>query len=98
MWAAGAGGWVEALSVIPSTLQHTVSGVRDGSSRMSMFRASAAARPMPSAFVRTLDSGGLIFGTMTPLKGMTWVYNTVYLNEATDPNVWYVTMSWEDNP
>ncbi len=48
--------------------------------------------------MRTLDSGGLIFGTMTPLKGMTWVYNTVYLNEANDPNVWYVTMSWEDNP
>ncbi|MBQ2955684.1 MAG: terminase family protein [Clostridia bacterium] len=48
--------------------------------------------------MRTLDNGGLIFGTMTPLKGMTWVYNTIYLNEADDPEVWYVTMSWEDNP
>ena len=48
--------------------------------------------------MRTLDNGGLIFGTMTPLKGMTWVYNTVFLNEANDPEVWYITMSWEDNP
>ena len=48
--------------------------------------------------MRTLDNGGLIFGTMTPLKGMTWVHDRIYLNEADDPEVWYVTMSWEDNP
>ncbi|MBQ2957467.1 MAG: terminase family protein, partial [Clostridia bacterium] len=48
--------------------------------------------------MRTLDNGGLIFGTMTPLKGLTWVYNTIFLNEANDPEVWYITMSWEDNP
>ena len=48
--------------------------------------------------MRTLDKGGLIFGTMTPLKGMTWVYGTVFLNEAANPEMWYVTMSWEDNP
>ncbi len=48
--------------------------------------------------MRTLDNGGLIFGTMTPLKGLTWVHDKVYLNEANDPEVWYVTMSWEDNP
>ncbi len=48
--------------------------------------------------MRTLDRGGLVFGTMTPLKGMTWVYSKVYLNEANDSEVWYITMSWEDNP
>ena len=30
---------------------------------------------------------GEIFGTMTPLKGLTWVYNTIYLNEANDNNI-----------
>lgn len=48
--------------------------------------------------MRTLDNGGLIFGTMTPLKGMTWVYNAIYLNQGNDPEVWYVAMSWADNP
>lgn len=48
--------------------------------------------------MRTLDNGGLIFGTMTPLKGLTWVHDKIYLNEGNDPEVWYVTMSWEDNP
>ena len=48
--------------------------------------------------MRTLDCDGYIWGTMTPLKGLTWVYNTIYLNEGNDPEVWYVTMSWEDNP
>ena len=48
--------------------------------------------------MRTLDTAGLIFGTMTPLKGMTWVYRNVYLNEGNDPEAWYVTMSWRDNP
>ena len=27
--------------------------------------------------MRVLDSGGCIFGTMTPLKGLTWVYETI---------------------
>jgi phage terminase large subunit-like protein len=48
--------------------------------------------------MRTLDCSGLIFGTMTPLKGMTWVYDKVYLNRSNDPEMWCLTMSWEDNP
>lgn len=48
--------------------------------------------------MRTLDCRGNIWGTMTPLKGLTWVYDTIYLNEQDDPEVWYVAMSWEDNP
>lgn len=48
--------------------------------------------------MRTLDSGGCLFGTMTPLKGLTWVYGTVYLNEGGDPDIWCMSMSWRDNP
>ena len=48
--------------------------------------------------MRVLDSGGCLFGTMTPLKGLTWVYETIYLNVRNDPDVWVITMSWRDNP
>ena len=48
--------------------------------------------------MRTLDCNGYIWGTMTPLKGLTWVYDLIYLNERDDPEVWYIAMSWEDNP
>ena len=48
--------------------------------------------------MRTLDCRGSIWGTMTPLKGLTWVYNSIYLNEMNDPEVWYVAMTWDDNP
>ncbi len=48
--------------------------------------------------MRTLDCQGYIWGTMTPLKGLTWVYNSIYLNEKNDPEVWCIAISWEDNP
>jgi len=48
--------------------------------------------------MRVLDREGEVFGTMTPLKGLTWVYNTIYLNEKNDEDVWYEQMQWEDNP
>ncbi len=48
--------------------------------------------------MRILDKCGEIFGTMTPLKGLTWVYNTIYLNEQNDSEVWCETMEWADNP
>lgn len=48
--------------------------------------------------MRVLDKCGEIFGTMTPLKGLTWVYNTIYLNEKNDQDVWYEQMEWDDNP
>ena len=48
--------------------------------------------------MRVLDRKGMIFGTMTPLKGLTWVYNTIYLNENNDPEVWHIEMEWADNP
>ena len=48
--------------------------------------------------MRVLDKSGEIFGTMTPLKGLTWIYDIVYLNKNNDPEIWYQQMSWEDNP
>lgn len=48
--------------------------------------------------MRVLDKCGQIFGTMTPLKGLTWVYNHIYLNEFNDPEVWYEEIEWADNP
>ena len=40
--------------------------------------------------MRTLDCQGYIWGTMTPLKGLTWVYNSIYLNKKNDPEVWCI--------
>ncbi len=48
--------------------------------------------------MRVLDKCGDIFGTMTPLKGLTWVYGTIYLNENDDDQVWCEMMEWADNP
>lgn len=48
--------------------------------------------------MRVLDKKGDIFGTMTPLKGQTWVYDEIYLNKGQSPEVWYEQMEWADNP
>jgi len=48
--------------------------------------------------MRVLDRSGEVYGTMTPLKGLTWVYNTIYLNENNDSEVWCEFMEWGDNP
>lgn len=48
--------------------------------------------------MRVLDRQGEIFGTMTPLKGLTWVYNEIYLNQNSSPEVWYEFIEWADNP
>ncbi len=48
--------------------------------------------------MRVLDRRGDIFGTMTPLKGFTFVYHDIYLNRSKDPEVWYEFMEWADNP
>lgn len=48
--------------------------------------------------MRVLDKGGDIFGTMTPLKGLTWVYDQIYLNTNQDPQIWSQHMTWQDNP
>ncbi len=48
--------------------------------------------------MRVVDRAGDIFGTMTPLKGLTFVYRDIYLNPKNDPEIWYEFMEWADNP
>ena len=48
--------------------------------------------------MRVMDKRGDIFGTMTPLKGMTFIYNEIYLNRKNNPEVWCEFMCWDDNP
>lgn len=48
--------------------------------------------------MRVLDRCGQIFGTMTPLKGLTYIYDDIYLNANNDPEVFYMFMEWQDNP
>ena len=48
--------------------------------------------------MRVLDRCGEVYGTMTPLKGLTWVYNHIYLNESGDEEIWCEFMEWADNP
>lgn len=48
--------------------------------------------------MRILDKKGDIFGTMTPLKGLTFIYKRIFLNENGDDRVWYIFMEWADNP
>ncbi len=48
--------------------------------------------------MRVLDKKGEIFGTMTPLKGLTFIHDKIYLNTENNPEVWYEFMEWADNP
>ena len=48
--------------------------------------------------MRVFDRQGDIFGTMTPLKGLTFLYDEIYLNKKNNPEVWYEFMEWADNP
>ena len=48
--------------------------------------------------MRVFDKKGDIFGTMTPLKGLTWVYDEIELNSSENPEVWCEYMEWNDNP
>lgn len=48
--------------------------------------------------MRVIDKEGDLFGTMTPLKGMTFVYDQIYLNPTNDPQIFCMFMEWADNP
>lgn len=48
--------------------------------------------------MRVLDKCGDIFGTMTPLKGLTYIYDDIYLNTNNDDQVYFEFMEWKDNP
>lgn len=46
--------------------------------------------------MRVMDRQGELYGTMTPLKGQTWVYDEIYLSKS--PDIFSMTMEWADNP
>lgn len=46
--------------------------------------------------MRVFDRKGETFGTMTPLKGLTFVYDKIYLSD--DPETWCEFIEWADNP
>ncbi len=48
--------------------------------------------------MRVLDRNGDIFGTMTPLKGLTFIYDEIYLNVSNSKEIWCEFMEWADNP
>ena len=48
--------------------------------------------------MRVLDKKGDIFGTMTPLKGLTFIHDEIYLNAAASDEVWCEFIEWADNP
>ena len=48
--------------------------------------------------MRLLDNKGDIWVTMTPLKGLNWVYDLIYKNQKNDPELWHIHMEWADNP
>ncbi|HEY8443792.1 MAG TPA: terminase family protein [Clostridia bacterium] len=48
--------------------------------------------------MRLLDKLGYLYVTMTPLKGMNWVYDVIYKNSCGDPELKCFFMEWADNP
>ncbi|MCD8308409.1 MAG: terminase family protein [Clostridia bacterium] len=48
--------------------------------------------------MRVMDKKGDIFGTMTPLKGLTFIYSEIVQNRSGNPEVWYEFVNWQDNP
>lgn len=49
-------------------------------------------------WMRVVDVRGCIWMTMTPLEGMTWVYDEIYLAARTDPQVDAFEIDIHDNP
>lgn len=55
------------------------------------------------AMMRLMDTRGDMFGTMTPLLGLTYIYTDIYLNDnkpvdKRDPEIFCLFVSWLDNP
>jgi phage terminase large subunit-like protein len=48
--------------------------------------------------MRVFDKAGDIFCTMTPLKGLTFIHDEIYLDKYNNDEVWYIEMQWDDNP
>lgn len=48
--------------------------------------------------MRIVDTCGDMWGTMTPLMGLTWIYSDIYLKATEDPDIKYWMFEWADNP
>jgi len=48
--------------------------------------------------MRIIDQKGDMWFAMTPLKGLTWIYSLIFLNERNDSDIEYWMAEWEDNP
>lgn len=48
--------------------------------------------------MRVFDRDGYVFGTMTPLKGLDWVYDRIEMNPENDSEIATFRMEWRDNP
>ncbi len=48
--------------------------------------------------MRLVDSGGRSVLTLTPINGMSWVYDDIYLKSGEDPQIEVVTASIYENP
>jgi phage terminase large subunit-like protein len=46
---------------------------------------------------RLVDTGGSYWLTMTPVEGMTWTYDTIYIAARTNPNFFVVEAEMDDN-
>lgn len=36
--------------------------------------------------------------TMTPVQGLTWVFDDIWLNKLNNPNIYRISIGWDDNP
>jgi phage terminase large subunit-like protein len=48
--------------------------------------------------MRLVDRMGTAVLTMTPLMGLSWVYDAIYLNVNNDPEVFCINITWDDTP
>lgn len=48
--------------------------------------------------MRLVDTDGSCWLTMTPLKGMTWVYSDIYEAKPDHPSIWSIVVDIMDNP
>jgi len=49
-------------------------------------------------YMRTIDSGGMLWCAMTPTEGMSWVYDEIYEQRTVNPDIEVIEMSMRDNP
>lgn len=47
--------------------------------------------------LRLLDQGGHLWITMTPVEGMTWIYDELFLAGRTDPSIGVIVVDMTDN-